>query len=123
MGAIGRFPFGEPIRPVRQADGSAKDAFVLGVYASAVHARWVGPEGRVRIGALAVASEPEIFWRGDGAEEIVSRVSVPPGTGRLVPALPSSTDTPGELWTSSSLNRWALPATTCGSVIWFRTVA
>ena len=88
MSAIGRSPFGEPVRPVRQADRGPKGVFVLGVYASAVHARWVGPEEKVRFGALAVASQPEIFWRGGGAEEIVSRVSVPRGAVRLVPARP-----------------------------------
>jgi len=65
---IGHFPSGQPILPVRQADRSPKRVFVLGVYASAVHARWISPEGRTRIAALAVASEPEIFWPGLGAE-------------------------------------------------------
>lgn len=63
-----------------------KTLFVLGVYASAVHARWVDDNGSLIVNALAVASEPEIFWRGDGAAEIISRVTVPHGAGRLVPA-------------------------------------
>jgi hypothetical protein len=37
-----RFPFGEVVRPVVQQDRRAKSVFVLGVYASAVHARWPG---------------------------------------------------------------------------------
>lgn len=59
---------------------------MLGVYASAVHARWVDQSGRVIVNALAVASEPEIFWRGQGAAEIVASISVPQGAGRLEPA-------------------------------------
>jgi hypothetical protein len=84
--AVLSFPFGRPIRPVAQTDRGPKRVFVLGVYASAVHARWVSDTGRTVISALAVASEPEIFWRGDGAEEIVSQVEVPHGAGRLEPA-------------------------------------
>jgi hypothetical protein len=60
--------------------------FVLGVYASAVHARWMGPDGEQRICAVAVASEPEIFWRGDSAEDIVRQVPVPARAGYLEPA-------------------------------------
>ena len=83
---IGHFPSGQPILPVRQADRSPKRVFVLGVYASAVHARWISPEGRTRIAALAVASEPEIFWPGLGAEQIIAGITPPDGTGRLEPA-------------------------------------
>ena len=35
------FPFGQPLKPVQQLNRSPKKAFVLGVYASAVHARWI----------------------------------------------------------------------------------
>lgn len=68
-----------------QPDRTQKRVFVLGVYASAVHAQWVGPDGRRRVGALGVASEPEIFWRGSlsAAQAIVSAISVPAGAGRL----------------------------------------
>ena len=55
------FPFGMPVKPVHQADRGHKLVFVLGVYASAVHARWLTEGGSVIINALAVASEPEIF--------------------------------------------------------------
>ena len=38
------FPFGEELKPLRQQDRTPKKVFVLGVYASAVHARWAtGP--------------------------------------------------------------------------------
>lgn len=40
-----RYPFGEYVRPLVQQDQTPKEAFVLGVYASAVHARWTR-EGR-----------------------------------------------------------------------------
>jgi uracil-DNA glycosylase len=79
----GTFPFGAPLRTLVQQERSAKRVFVLGVYASAVHARWVGPDGKERVKALAVASEPTIFWDGSGAAEIVAGLSVPPAAGRL----------------------------------------
>jgi hypothetical protein len=56
---------------------------VLGVYASAVHARWIDTRGKVLVHALAVASEPEIFWTGEGAEAIVSRIPMEPAVGKL----------------------------------------
>ena len=80
------FPFGMPITPVRQADTRPKPVFVLGVYASAVHARWVGDDGKTIVNALAVASEPEIFWRGNDAGALIERVPIPAGAGRLVAA-------------------------------------
>lgn len=88
MGVVGVFPFGQPVLPLVQRDRGPKRVFVLGVYASAVHARWLGDDGRQKIGAVAVASEPEIFWRGsqDSAAEIIAAVDLPAGAGRLVPA-------------------------------------
>ena len=80
------FPFGMSITPVRQADTNPKRVFVLGVYASAVHARWVGDDGKTIISALAVASEPEIFWRGNDAGALIERIPIPSGAGRLVAA-------------------------------------
>jgi hypothetical protein len=81
------FPFGEPVKDVVQKVRTPKKVFVLGVYASAVHARWISPEGKTLVNALAVASEPYIFWRGDKAEEIISRINkrLPEGAGQLVP--------------------------------------
>ncbi len=81
-----RFPFGEPVLTVEQQDRSPKKAFVLGVYASAVHARWLNPDGTERVRALAVASEPRIFWDGSGAKDIVAGIEVPEAAGRLVAA-------------------------------------
>jgi uracil-DNA glycosylase len=78
-----RFPFGEPVRKVEQKDRSPKKVFVLGVYASAVHARWRGPDNKVLVRALAVASEPEIFWSGEGADKIIKRIKLPDGIGKL----------------------------------------
>ena len=34
------FPFGQKLHPLVQEDRTPKKVFVLGVYASAVHARW-----------------------------------------------------------------------------------
>lgn len=80
------FPFGQPVHDVRQQDRRPKRVFVLGVYASAVHAKWLDADGKVRVHALAVASEPYIFWRGEGADSLVGRIPVPMGAGTLVPA-------------------------------------
>jgi uracil-DNA glycosylase len=83
-----RFPFGSPLRSVVQGDRSPKTVFVLGVYASAVHAKWIGPSGRVLVKALAVASEPTIFWNGAGADALVAGLDIPRAAGHLVPAEP-----------------------------------
>jgi len=82
------FPFGQPLRIVEQEDRSPKKVFVLGVYASAVHAKWIGPDEKIAVRALAVASEPTIFWRGEDVDEIISGIDVPSEVGRLVPADP-----------------------------------
>ena len=86
MMAVGAFPFGQPAERVAQPDCGPKRIFVLGVYASAVHARWDDANGNLLVRALAVASEPRMFWRGEGVEGIVSRIDVPPEAGRLRPA-------------------------------------
>jgi hypothetical protein len=81
-----QFPFGQPLKLVKQQDRSPKKVFVLGVYASAVHAKWFSPDGKVLCQALAVASEPEIFWKGENAAEIISKIAIPPEAGYLEPA-------------------------------------
>jgi uracil-DNA glycosylase len=58
----------------------------LGVYASAVHAQWIGPDQKTNVTALAVASEPYIFWRGENAESVIQQISIPRQLGVLVPA-------------------------------------
>ena len=81
------YPFGETVKRLVQEDRTPKKVFVLGVYASAVHARWsVGPD--VKCAALAVASEPRIFWDGNPEEaaEIISRIKIPKELGTLKPA-------------------------------------
>lgn len=91
MNPLGTFPFGQPITAVTQRDRSPKKVFVLGVYASAVHARWVDEREKAKINAVAVASEPEIFWRGsqEEARTIIGAIDVPSGAGRLMPAAPN----------------------------------
>jgi hypothetical protein len=59
---MSQFPFGSRIEKVIQTDKSPKKAFVLGVYAGAVHAKWVDKYGKVIINPIGIASEPEIFW-------------------------------------------------------------
>jgi len=80
------FPFGSILTPVVQTDRSPRKVFVLGVYASAVHAKWFDAQGSLLVRALAVASEPEIFWRGDNAAEIIAGIQVPEDCGYLEPA-------------------------------------
>jgi hypothetical protein len=86
MISLGTFPFGQPVREVVQTDRTPKRVFVLGVYASAVHARWVGTKNNTIVKALAVASEPCIFWCGEKAEAIIQQIPIPPQIGKLVPA-------------------------------------
>ena len=88
MNSVGYFPFGQPVLSVVQQDRRPKKVFVLGVYASAVHARWKR-DGKTLVPALAVASEPYIFWIGDGADEIIRRIAIPPELGTLAPATKS----------------------------------
>jgi len=86
MKTIGTFPFGQPVQDVVQRDRSPKDVFVLGVYASAVHAQWIGKDGKNVVKALAVASEPYIFWRGENSEDIIRQITIPEELGKLIPA-------------------------------------
>ncbi len=81
------FPFGQELHPLVQEDKSPKKVFVLGVYASAVHARWK-KDGEIICQALAVASEPRIFWDGniDEAKHIIEKVNMPSELGVLEPA-------------------------------------
>jgi uracil-DNA glycosylase len=86
MSIIGTFPFGQTVHEVVQTERTPKQVFVLGVYASAVHARWLNKDGDEIVKALAVASEPYIFWRGEGAESIINKIPIPNELGRLEPA-------------------------------------
>lgn len=81
-----QFPFGQPLHRLEQIDRSPKPVFVLGIRGSSVHACWSDPDGRVLVRALAVASEPTLYWRGEGAERIIEQVDLPPGAGSLAPA-------------------------------------
>ena len=81
------FPFGQELHPLIQQDQTEKKVFVLGVYASAVHAKWKN-KNKIISQALAVASEPRIFWDGDPEEawEIIKKIEIPPEVGYLEPA-------------------------------------
>lgn len=81
------YPFGETVHPLVQQDRTPKKVFVLGVYASAVHARWKRGN-KIICQALAVASEPRIFWDGNPEEaaEIIGRIHIPKELGILEPA-------------------------------------
>lgn len=80
-----QFPFGEYVKKLEQQDKRPKKVFVLGVYASAVHAKWI--KGKETIcQALAVASEPYIFWDGnvEEARKIIEKIKIPEAVGKLV---------------------------------------
>ena len=77
------FPFGKQLTKVEQKDKTPKKAFVLGVYASAVHAKWIDKNGKQKVLALAIASEPEIFWTGSNAEQIIASINIPSELGKL----------------------------------------
>ena len=81
------FPFGETVKPLVQEDRTPKKVFILGVYASAVHARWMKGSS-IKCNALAIASEPRIFWDGNPKEaaEIIGRIKIPKDLGMLEPA-------------------------------------
>ncbi|HKY34860.1 MAG TPA: hypothetical protein VJN18_02870 [Polyangiaceae bacterium] len=51
-----------------------------------MHATWLDAQGKTLIRALAVASEPSIFWDGRDAAGIIARISLPKGSGSLRPA-------------------------------------
>lgn len=81
------FPFGSDLKKVEQLDKSSKKVFILGVYASAVHAKWIDIDGKVKVNAIAVASEPYIFWKGDDVEKIIKEIKMPEEIGKLIPAV------------------------------------
>lgn len=79
------YPFGSKLKKVEQQDKSSKKVFVLGVNASAVHAKWIDADGNVKVNALPVASEPYIFWNGDNADQIIKDIQIPSELGKLIP--------------------------------------
>lgn len=88
MESVKKFPFGQILQRLQQEDRNEKEVFVLGVYSSAVHAKWIGKDGKPKCRALAVASEPRIFWDGnqEEAKAIISKISIPTELGTLQPA-------------------------------------
>ena len=111
---LGTFPFGQPVDPVVQADRTDKKVFILGKYSSAVHARWVDSEGKQLVRALAVASEPCIFWCGENVEEIVSEINLPIRVGCLVPAALSNNGPSGR----SLVTDYLVPLGLTREVVW-----
>jgi hypothetical protein len=81
---VERFPFGATLAPVQPSAASARRILVLGVYASALHARWkYGSGRRDYVAALAVDNEPTPFWDGRDQEDRIA--SVRPPFGQLLP--------------------------------------
>ena len=73
-----QFPFGRIVNPMVQKDQTPKKVFVLGVYASAVHAKWI-KNNRIICKALSVASEPCIFWDGKRSSLFASQSRIETG--------------------------------------------
>jgi hypothetical protein len=65
-----RFPFGAPVKECGVETPDKVEAFVLGAYPSALHVRWVRPDG-VAITAMAVDNEPSVFWDGEDEQQRV----------------------------------------------------
>jgi len=66
------FPFGRPSSSRGPRRVAQAEAFVLGVYPSAFHGAWRAPDG-TRVRALAVDAEPWPFWRGEQANDRLTR--------------------------------------------------
>ena len=81
------FPFGETVKPLVQRTELLRRFSFWVFSASAVHARWKNGAS-TKCHALAVASEPRIFWDGNpkGGAEIISRIKIPQEMGTLEPA-------------------------------------
>lgn len=87
-----RFPFGRVHGPTPPSKPTGKsDVFVVGVYPSALHCAWFGPDGKRLCQALAIDIEPWSFWDGEDADERVRAIAanVPIRAGRLEPARPT----------------------------------
>lgn len=71
MSPSGTFPFGRPSGRCEPRRVPGAEAFVLGVYPSALHVRWTHAD--YRVAALAVDQEPWPFWDGsDQAERVMT---------------------------------------------------
>ena len=73
MTGHGVFPFGRKVTILRQGEdpqGCLRPRCVR--KRSPRSMGWTTATGKQKVAALAVASEPRIFWKGDGADEIIS---------------------------------------------------
>ena len=68
-----QYPFGAPVRSVARQPSGHRRVFILGAYPSALHIRWIPPDGSNlgAVRALAVDNEPEPFWDGADDAELV----------------------------------------------------
>lgn len=73
----GRFPFGQPVLPRPPSANEPRPVFVLGAYPSGFHVAWWLPGYEERrtpdARALIVDNEPQVFWDGTGAAELLTR--------------------------------------------------
>lgn len=117
MEELGNFPFGENIVRLTQKDRSPKRFFLIGSYASAVHALWFDLSGKMVTRSLAVANEPEILWAGNSFEAltVITRVKCPLDAGRLTDAGKRMNGGIGRLFHSEILK----PLNIFRSDVWF----
>lgn len=85
MESFGTFPFGEKVHIINQTERTSKKYFVIGSYASAVHACWLSTTGKIISKSLPVANEPELLWSGNpiDAAAIINRIIIPESAGTL----------------------------------------
>jgi len=69
---MNKYPFGQPVRPVRCHSSRKNDVFVLGAYPSALHIKW-SPRETSHIRALPIDNEPMPFWTGEDRFERVEQ--------------------------------------------------
>jgi uracil-DNA glycosylase len=71
------FPFGQPVLPRPPSATGPRPVFVLGAYPSGFHVAWWLPGREDRrtpdAKALIVDNEPEVFWDGAGAADLLEQ--------------------------------------------------
>ena len=71
------FPFGQPVLPRPPSATGSRTVFVLGAYPSGFHVAWWLPGHEDRptpdAKALIVDNEPEVFWDGHGAADLLEQ--------------------------------------------------
>lgn len=101
------FLFGAPCLPRVTSARGHRPVLILGAYPSALHARWILPDGHGTIEAVAVDNEPVPFWSGNDLATHVQkwqrRAKWKPEWGELT--WPLSTNGSSGLWVDENVIR------------------